>query len=106
MASGPDHLELPATVGIGEAEALHADLVARVTAREPIVVDGSSVERITTPAIQVMLACARVGPSEGDSVRFAISAASNSMRDAFRLLGLEAELDGWIAASTPGESDG
>lgn len=100
MATAPDQLELPATVGIGEAEALHGDLVARLAAGGTILVDGSSVERITTPAIQVMLACARTCTTDGDGVRFAISAASDSMRDAFRLLGLEAELDGWMAAST------
>lgn len=96
MMDAAEVVTLAPALGLGEAEVLHAELVARLLAGGPIMIDGSSVDRITTPAIQVLLACSRAAAA-ADRTVFTLTAASDSMVEAFRLLGLSAELEAWCA---------
>ncbi|WP_051277917.1 STAS domain-containing protein [Solimonas flava] len=83
-------LELPADLGIEQLAALHAQLAPRVADAAPLTLDGGAVTRVHTAGLQLCAAFCR------DRARAGLATVwrepSATLRDAARLLGLDAGL--------------
>ena len=86
-------VELPARIGVAEAESLHESLRTALQDGVDVRLDGSGVERMTTPGVQVMLVAARAQAKA--KRRFVVAAPSEAMNQAFAELGLAAEYQAW-----------
>lgn len=75
------------------AEPLRQTLVQAVSRGRHVVVDGSDVERIGTPCIQVLLAAANAFGEVG--LNWQVTEPSPALSAAFADLGLAAELESW-----------
>jgi chemotaxis protein CheX len=62
-------LALPALLDLTAAEPLHRTLLDRVRAGDPLVVAGEAVERVSTAAVQVLLAAAADARARGNTFR-------------------------------------
>jgi anti-anti-sigma regulatory factor len=65
-----------------------------LTADQPVVLDASAVERMSTPCLQILLAKARAVSAQGGS--FQIVAASPAFLTALTDIGVEPEFKNWI----------
>lgn len=84
---------LPEILDLGGAESLKHGLVEAAEAAEVLAIDGGNVERVSTPAVQVLLAVARDLSEKNRQVLLRNS--SESLTTAFDDLGLSAELQRW-----------
>ena len=87
------NLELPAVLDISSAQILKEALGDAIVSGSDIVLSGHKVERVGTPAVQVLLAAAKF--SEGERRRFALRSPSEALTSAFRELGLLEMLEQW-----------
>lgn len=103
MRPGPDVLfgpqpdtgvtALPQILDLTAANALRDNLAARLAGRS-VILDAASVERMSTPCAQVLLAAGRAaGPN---AASFRILGASAVFRAALADLGLQAEFSKWM----------
>jgi anti-anti-sigma regulatory factor len=84
---GPSHrVALPSVLDMRAAQGLKDLLLDAVAMSRNIVVDGSAVERASTPAVQVLLSAAASLSTGGG--RLSVSAPSEPLQSAFRDLGL------------------
>jgi chemotaxis protein CheX len=81
---------LAPTLDAQAAEDLLGQLRDRVLAGLPVAVAGAAVERVATPALQVLVAAAR--EAKGRRVPFRLTSPSDCLADAIASLGLQAEL--------------
>ncbi len=81
---------LPAVLDLTAAEPLHRALLDRVRTGDPLIVAGTAVERVSTAAIQVLLATAMDARSRGSS--FLLRDASPILSDALIDLGVASHL--------------
>jgi anti-anti-sigma regulatory factor len=88
-----DLLALPAVLDIAAAHGLKEALLDAGSSSASLIIDGANVERVGTPALQVLLAAAR--ELGGGERRFALTNPSPALRAAFADLGLAAELQRW-----------
>jgi chemotaxis protein CheX len=85
-----DVFALPAMLDLTAAEPLHRGLLDRVRAGEPIIVVGAAVERVSTAAIQVLIAAATETRSRGNS--FLLRDPSPTLTSAMADLGVASHL--------------
>lgn len=89
-------LALSGNIDMSETITFRDDLMRALAEGRPVRVDAGTVNRVGTPAIQVMLAGFRSAQAEG--VSFVLAAASEVVRSAFEDLGLNNELNMMLAA--------
>ncbi len=87
---------LPVMLDVSAAHALKELFVDAASSRADVVLSGVNVERVGTPAVQVLLAAAQTIASEGH--RFALTQASDALCAAFSDLGLKSTLEQWSNA--------
>ena len=90
---GSNVLALPAVLDLGTAQALRDRFLEACSASEPVVVNAEQVERIGTPAVQVLLSAARTLAVDGRG--FSMQRPSQGLCTAFEDLGLIDELKRW-----------
>jgi anti-anti-sigma regulatory factor len=81
---------LPAVLDLSAAEPLQRSLLERVRSATPLVVVGSAVERISTAAVQVLLAAAADARARGNPFEF--RDPSPALADALVDLGVASHL--------------
>ncbi len=86
-------LALPPALDLAAAQSLKEALIAAAMSGGPVLLDGVDVERVGTPAVQVLLAGQRSFAAEGR--RFGLTRPSAALRAAFDDLGLSRELQRW-----------
>lgn len=84
---------LPEILDLGGAESLKHGLVEVAGAAEALAIDGGNVERVSTPAIQILLAVARDLSEKNRPL--VLRNPSEALKAAFDDLGLSAELHSW-----------
>jgi chemotaxis protein CheX len=84
---------LPDVLDIGAASSLKEGLIEAGSTTDQITVDGSKVERVSTPVVQILLASARDFTAEGQS--FHLCDASQPLVLAFEDLGVAEDLKRW-----------
>lgn len=90
--AAPDSvLRLAPSLDLNAADTLHGELLSRVAADAAVLIDGTDVERISTPCLQ-LLAAAAVG-ARAQGVAFRVRAASPVFAAAVHDLGLGRVLD-------------
>jgi anti-anti-sigma regulatory factor len=89
-------ITLPQQLDMAALGHLKEELISAGASASDIVVDGSEVEAVGTPAIQLILAAAKLFASEGRP--FALQAPSPALLSAFDDLGLTAEAREWKCA--------
>jgi anti-anti-sigma regulatory factor len=82
--AGSADLQLPEALDAVAATALRQSLLERLSI--PLIVDASQVQRLSTPALQVLMAAAKSWAAAGQG--FAIIRESDAFRSARLLLGL------------------
>lgn len=85
-------IKLPAASDLSNAHDLAEHLIAAASQGEALLIDGADVDRIGTPAIQVLVAAAFEAEKEGR--RFQI-APSEPLEAAFSDLGFGKEYEKW-----------
>jgi anti-anti-sigma regulatory factor len=90
-------LTLSPVVDILAAPDLHAALLKALERGRTIAIDAAPVERISTPAIQVLLAAAKA--AEAAKLKFRVTNPSPALVSAFADLGLKPTLDQWSATA-------
>jgi chemotaxis protein CheX len=85
---------LPATLDLTVARDLRDRLTAMLAGKD-VVLDLSTVDRMSTPCMQVLLAAGR--SAEATNVSFQIVDASDAFRAAVADLGLETQFCNWVA---------
>jgi chemotaxis protein CheX len=93
MTAEATTITLPARLDSAAAEALHGELLEQIGVCDHLVVDGSEVGLIDTPAVQVLLAAER-SLKEANGA-FSMRAPSLAVRDAMQLLGLAEKFELW-----------
>ena len=88
-----DILELPSRLDVPAAEALLAELLERRGTQENLVIDGSAVGMIDTPAIQILLSAA--ADQKAREADFSVINPSDAITEAMSLMGLAEELETW-----------
>jgi anti-anti-sigma regulatory factor len=86
-------LTLPAQLDLGALHGLKEDLLAAAALNGDLSLDGSQVERVGTPAMQLLLAAASA--FSADNRRFMLRSPSEPLVSALADLGLSAELRQW-----------
>jgi chemotaxis protein CheX len=97
ISASPDVVALPAILDMAAAQALKDTLSDVIAADVDITVDGAPVERVGTPAIQVLLAAAKSAAAGGRS--FSLVQPSDVLRSAFADLGMAEVLARWSKAN-------
>lgn len=92
--AGDGRYSLPATLDLTAARNLRERLAAMLPGNG-VVLDMSSVERMSTPCMQVLLAAGRA--ADATKVSFQIVDASDAFRAAVADLGLETQFGNWVA---------
>lgn len=92
-------INLPQQLDMVALAHLKDELIDAAVATNTIVVDGSAVEMVGTPAIQLLLAAAKLFASEGRN--FVLQAPSPVLAMAFDDLGLGAQARQWNCAGCP-----
>jgi anti-anti-sigma regulatory factor len=87
----PDRL--PQVLDIVQAKDLCDSLISLIS-QGPVLLDASDVERMSTPAAQVILAAGRAAAASG--VDFKITKASDAFRNGLQDLGLQHEFKNWV----------
>lgn len=93
FAGEPTVHALPSIVDLPAAQALKEILVEELSSGVSVRLDGADVERIGTPAVQVLLAAARTFSAQGRT--FVLARPSAVLSAAFADLGLSRELAAW-----------
>ncbi len=88
-------IRLPAQLDLASLTALKEELTSAATSANSLIVDGSNVERVGTPAIQLILAAAKAFSGEGR--QFTLEAPSQPLSAAFDDLGLAEVTRQWSA---------
>lgn len=78
---------LPSSLDLVGAESLCRELRAKILSVEPIVLDGSRVQRVSTPGLQILVAALKSAESRGLSLT--LNSLSNVLTEALADLGLE-----------------
>jgi len=93
-----DHLEikLPGQLDMSVLADLKEELVSAAADARSLRIDGSAVERASTPAIQLIIATARAFEADGRS--FVLGAPSQTLIAALQDLGLEPDYRNWSAS--------
>ena len=78
---------LPPSLDLPSAKPLCQQLQAKVLSTEPILLDGSRVERISTPCIQILVAALKSAEARGTPFR--LSNPSKVLAEALLDLGLQ-----------------
>ena len=86
-------IKLPAQLDMAALPGLKEELEAAVMSANAVRIDGSGVERVGTPAVQLLLAAAKAFSSEGHS--FALEASSQELSSALDDLGLGSDASQW-----------
>jgi chemotaxis protein CheX len=89
-------IKLPAQLDMTALPAVKEELVAAASSASALSIDGSGVERIGTPAVQLLLAAAKAFADDGR--RFALKDPSETLSSALDDLGLGVDAGHW---STP-----
>jgi len=84
---------LAANLDLAAVQVLKESLADAMLAGNDVIVGGANVERVGTPAVQVLLAAARTLASEGR--RFALTQPSEALRAAAKELGLADTFEQW-----------
>jgi chemotaxis protein CheX len=92
-SNGPTADRLPQVLDFAHAGRLR-DAMIFAFANGPVLLDASDVERMSTPAAQVMLAAGRA--SDASHIDFQIVNPSEAFRNGLIDLGLEAEFKHWM----------
>jgi len=92
-AYNPEMVALAPVLDAAAAHALRDTLLEAVSLRADVVLDGAGVERIGTPAVQVLLAAGRA--LAAGSRRLVLAKPSRALSGAFEDLGLSVELRSW-----------
>jgi len=89
-------IRLPEDCDTGWAVEFHAALTGAGALPLDMVIDGAGVQRVTTPAIQLLLSIARsIGAENG---QFSLQNPAPVLRDALTHLGLETLVQEWESA--------
>lgn len=89
-------IELPKDCDTQFAASLHEEIARDFALIGEVQLDASAVERINTPAIQVMVMLSRALTAE--NIHMSVEACSSAFRAGFEHLGLRAQLTEWGAA--------
>ena len=89
-------IALPASLDLAAAEALKEMLIAAVDKGGDLVIDGSGVEKVGTPCIQLIVSASRTLRESGHSMK--LEEPSEALGAALAELGLSADPQEW---STP-----
>ena len=86
-------ISLPSVLDIRTASSFYDEIKKVAKAGENLVLNANDVEKITTPAIQILLAASvSVCKKKGS---FKIKEPSSEMKDAFLIMGLESQFNEW-----------
>ena len=88
-------INLPEQLDIAALAALKEELVNAASSSGSLRIDGAAVERVSTPAVQLLLAAARAIEADGRTIR--LESPSQTLSAAFQDLGLEQEFRKWSA---------
>ena len=88
-----DVQSLPSLLDAAAAQSLKDLFCDLVASRRGVVLDGEKVERISTSAVQILLAAAKAFAAEDRS--FAMTRPSQALRAGFSDLGLSKFIDQW-----------
>lgn len=86
-------IELPARLDVPAAEALLGELLEIRGSDSDLVIAGSAVGLVDTPAIQILMSAARDQAARERA--FTLNEPSAAIREAMELMGLENELANW-----------
>lgn len=86
-------LQLPASLELAALAGIKDDLAAALGRNEALIVEGYGVERVGTPAVQLLLATA--AEAAANHLRFILAAPSPALTAAFEDLGLADHLREW-----------
>ena len=89
-------IKLPSQLDMGALPGLKEELLGALAATSGVTVEGADVERVGTPALQLLLAAARDVLQGGRA--FTLHAPSEALMLAFDDLGLGAQAREWSAA--------
>ncbi|WP_428645138.1 STAS domain-containing protein [Roseibium sp.] len=89
-------VELPVILDLGTVHHLRERLATAIAEQNTVSIDASQVERIGTPAVQVLLAASRALAAEDRPL--VIQKASEPFRSAFADLGLSEQYSKWSAS--------
>jgi anti-anti-sigma regulatory factor len=92
-AKGTHVVTLPTILDVSAAQTLKEALCDTILSGENIALSGADVERVGTPAVQVLLSAAQTSLADGRS--FALTQPSEPLRLAFADLGLTDTLEQW-----------
>ena len=92
--AGKTFCDLGATLDLRAAPPLKAAMLRALDKQRPLTLDASSVERLSTACIQLLVACGSAFKNAGHALT--LSEPSESFSAAFADLGLEPELQQWI----------
>ena len=87
-------ISLPELLDLQASESLR-DTLFRSLGTGPLTLDAATVERMSTPCVQVLLAAGRTADSA--ATPFRILNASDAFQSAIADLGLRTEFDKWVA---------
>lgn len=96
MAHNIKRISLPKDCDTPFASALHEDIAREVATIHELQLDASDVERINTPAIQLIVMLARALGTE--NIHMSVESCSPTFVAGFEQLGLGAQLAEWRAA--------
>ncbi|MCC7260774.1 MAG: STAS domain-containing protein [Alphaproteobacteria bacterium] len=90
-------LKLPPLIDISRVDHTRSELLRLLDSpKNEIVVDGSAVERITTPGVQLLLSLEKTLAQRGEK-KLVLANPSGALRDACAALGLSHKLQEWSA---------
>lgn len=93
MSKQATDYQLPEILDLMSAETLHEKFTFLLSEDKDIVLDCASVARITTPAVQVLMAFANDLQESG--AKLSLANRNENIDEAFNLLGLKAFLVKW-----------
>lgn len=92
----PGAIALPPALDLSGAGELKSMLLADIATGEPSILDGSHVQRVATPGVQILLAYANTTAQQGQRPK--ILNPSEALKAAFDELGLGHQLSQWSIA--------
>ena len=93
------YLELPQCLDLRSAVQLKAVLSEALAIGAPLTVDASSVERLSTACVQILIAFAKAAREAGQGLIF--QRPSNAFVGVFASLGLRHEMNNWAIEADP-----
>ena len=92
-AEDPTKIRLSSILNLTMAQPLHEQLLTALETDDQLIVDGTDVELMTTPCLQVLLSAGQA--CEGSGQPFSIANPSEAIIIAFNDLGLTTYLERW-----------